>query len=267
MNSLQFLLALGSLTVLALLLFIVIYTRENKLGIFTKFLFLGAVGWFIALISRIIPLQLMQALSLIILGANISDPQSVSLYSNNILVLLWGPIFAGIFEELFRYFIMGHLKNLKTSYKYGPLIFGLGWSLGEIYFLYIYSLINEIASGKFGVKQQWLFLFAGVFERITATIFHILMSFLVFYSLFEKKWKKQTTLWLAIIVHILFDFIVIIWMVFIPQDASYYIWSLELILLGFVAILAFILIKLWLPKKLSKLAKTLEEDEVRSQYE
>ena len=70
----------------------------NRKQFFWIFL-IGSAGWLIAYFVRLPIIGIVQDLVLMMLGANLQNAQSVALFSSNVWVLIWGPIFAGIFEE------------------------------------------------------------------------------------------------------------------------------------------------------------------------
>ena len=119
----------------------------------------------------------------------------VSTYFFNI----WGPLFAGIFEEGVRYIIISR-SIIKSDRKLLPLTMGLGWSFGEIIVL---NLINNPFRSEFG-EFYWL----GVLERASATLLHISFTFLVLYSVINKD---KLTLAFAMFIHFVVDFVLLIW--------------------------------------------------------
>jgi len=251
MDSFQFSISICSLIVVSLIVFIVIIRKsENKTSYLWIFL-IGAVGWLIAFFIRLIPLQLIHMLMLLLLGVDVSNPENIKPYASHPLLLIWGPIFAGIFEELMRYLCISQFKDIKKDKFRGPFVLGLGWTTGEIIYLYGITLINILSTPDLTwTSEPWVLVAAGPFERLSASILHLSLSFFVFYSIYEKRWSKKYGLWLAILLHFAFDFIIVIWVLsFASLSFVVYIWTLEIAFFTCGIVLALITKYYWIPKQ------------------
>ena len=107
---------------------------------------------------------------------------------------------AGLFEESGRYLIFKKfLPNLKIK---EVLFFGLGHGLIEAFALVGLSLISISSTSATSLQ----FSFAG-FERISAVILHISLSYFVYKTISkENKWGYL----IALVVHTLFNFILLL---------------------------------------------------------
>ncbi len=227
--------------------------------IYIKVYILGAIGWLTALLLRLIPLQLTQIYFLSKLGANILDPNSILQYQNNLIVLIWGPFYAGIFEEITRYVFYTTNKSCRIDRKISPYIFGIGWGIGEAVFLYLTAFIKNLTVTANISFSDYL---AGLIERLSAITIHISLSVIVFYAIYERKPKPS--LILAIIIHFIFDFFIVIWiLIFGNLEKNIWIWSLETAIF-LTAILVYLFSNLyWKPMKEVKLSNEIDEFEQR----
>ncbi|MHA1304103.1 MAG: hypothetical protein ACTSPI_10425 [Candidatus Heimdallarchaeaceae archaeon] len=259
MNILQFIISLSTLIVIITVLYFIIVRKTERKGTFFWIFFIGAIAWVVALFLRLIPLQLLQTLMLVFLGVNITNSEELLAYATHPLVIIWGPILAGLFEEFVRYFCSSQLKDVRKDSFKGPFILGLGWTTGEILFLYLSSAIKiSVDPTLQWLIDSWSIVFAGFFERLVASAFHIFMSFLVFYAIFEKEWRKKIGLWVAIFLHFVLDSIIIIWIVIVPLEGALFIWTLEGALFLFVLAVGIWVFKYWIPKQ----KKRLEEQKI-----
>jgi hypothetical protein len=101
----------------------------------------------------------------------------------------------------------------------------------------------------------WLNIELGLIERVIASMFHITMCYIVVYANFETEptMKYRPSLWLAIIFHMLFDGIIIIWLQFggiiFGDDALSYAISIELAFLIITVGLICFTWLFWIPRK------------------
>ena len=212
-----------------------------------KLFMLGVAGWLIAYFLRVPLIQLIQINILTQMGIDYMDVQAVSQYATYIPLIIWGPLFAGIFEGSFRYLLASKSKDLKTNRKRLVAIYGLGWSSVEIFILIILpNLLSDLTAdvAVFGVMISF-------FERVMATVFHITLSYIAIYGSFEPKGKKFSY-WLVVILHSLGDGIILVWIVAFSDlslmDAQMYNISLEVTFAVYVFIIAIFTWKLWIPR-------------------
>lgn len=117
------------------------------------------------------------------------------------LFMIFLSLSAGIFEEVGRYLMM------KLFMKEAPLSHGIAFGIGhggiEAILIVGINLIGVAVSGAVAIGPATGGLFAaGGFERISAMVFHVCLSVMVWRSLSEKR---LTLLPLAILFHTLFN--------------------------------------------------------------
>ncbi|MHA1114601.1 MAG: hypothetical protein ACTSRR_00420 [Candidatus Heimdallarchaeaceae archaeon] len=262
MDILQFLLVVLSLIITIIILFLLIIKNEEKKSKYFWIVFIGAMGWLIAFLLRIIPLNLAKSLTLVSLGIDLSDTQAVQAASHNVIVLMWGPIFAGLFEEFGRYFLISKIRDVKSNYPKGPIILGIGWTLGEIIYIYTAYLISMNTLNIPWETSAWSLVLASLFERFTVSVFHVLMSLVIFQSILEKHLKKRYGLWIAITLHILFDGLIIVWIIFFPLENLINIWTLEMAFAFLTLITLIFVSKYWDRKIREKLSSISNEEAI-----
>ncbi|MHA1866293.1 MAG: hypothetical protein ACTSVB_09355 [Candidatus Heimdallarchaeaceae archaeon] len=263
MDILQFLVVVLSLILIISSLFLLLIKNEEKKSKYFWIVFIGGMGWLIAFLLRIIPLNLTKSLTLVSLGIDLSDTQAVQAAShNNVLVLIWGPIFAGLFEEFCRYFLISKIRDVKSNYPKGPIILGLGWTLGEIIYIYTAYLISMNTLNIPWETSAWSLVLASLFERFTVSVFHVLMSLIIFQSILEKRLKKRYGLWIAITLHILFDGLIIVWIIFFPLENLINIWTLEMAFALQTLITLIFVSKYWDRKIREKLGSLSNEEAI-----
>ncbi len=208
MNELQLILGLTIVFLPFVFILRFLYHRDIK----RKWLILimGAMFWFFALLARLIPLGLVQVFELIRAGFDItkvptqSELDAMNMFLNNDPVYLASaPILAGIFEETFRY-ILFKLMPSSRERSLSAFTVGVGWTLGEIFVLYVLSMIPILF---ISTEISYLNVVLGGIERWSASIIHISLTFLVFWSLSEKF--PKVSLLLAITLHTIFDLIAV----------------------------------------------------------
>lgn len=146
-------------------------------------------------------------------------------YAYPILFVFLLSLSAGVFEEIARYLIMK--KFLKSMTKKHAVLFGLGHGGIEAFLLVGIPAILNIS--------QFLtvdVVYAGI-ERISAIMIHCALSIMVFKAV---SYKSTNYLFVAILVHTLFNFLAII---ALRQGMS--LWMLEGML--FVGALSALLIQ------------------------
>lgn len=187
-----------------------------------------------------------------------------ALTGNIWLYALYGGLAAGVFEETGRYLAM-KLCMKKNLNKQNAIMYGVGHGGIEAILLtgmtYVSNLVVSlmINSGQIsailsmngvddttyqqtmaqlmvmGTTPSWQFYMAGV-ERISAIIFHISLSYLVYLAVKEKKLSWYL---LAILLHFLLDALAVITVSYLPMLV------VELILLAFSSVVGFIVWKMY----------------------
>ncbi len=242
MNELQIIFSFISLAIFCSIFYILSAKERSYETNSFKILLIGGVGWFVAFFLRIFPLTLLQVFSLMLLGVNISDSDSVIKMAQHPLVLIWGPILAALFEEGIRYYVIRRYTLVRSFIFRSLIIFGLGWGISEILIIYV---PNMIAALFFQQDILWIFLIAGIFERMVAVSFHVLMAILVYFAIYEQ-WSKKWSLYLAMCFHFLLDALIIVWKIFLNNiDMAAYVWSLEISLAILTAIFYIFITKYW----------------------
>ena len=236
MNVLQAAL-LGSIlfVLIFLILYLILRSSENKQDVLW-ILIIGAAGWIIALLLRIMPLNL--------INASLNE---------GLLRGFIGASFAGIFEEILRFVLILMFKPIQKDRKRGPLTLGLGWTTAEIGYLFFFVVVPGITNDLLPWSVASLF----VIERLIVSFFHIVMSFIVFSAIYEK-WPWKFGLYLAIILHFALDFLIPLWYyVFFPDllvtNIILFYWSLELAFLFFTVIIVLFTIFIWIPYYVKKI--------------
>lgn len=218
-------------------------TEKSK--VFKIFL-IGALGWLVAYFARIIPLQIVQIIVLTSLGADISDVESIRAFSLSFVVLIWGPLFAALFEESIRTYVTNkHLPVREDKFR-GPLLLGLGWATGEILLVYVPNILSLFYAPE---NYEFLLFLTGVFERLVALVFHVTVSFIVFYTIWES-WPKISML-LAMLFHFLLDLSIILWILFFGKAPTELlpVWYMEITLFLITLLAIFFTRFYWIPKK------------------
>lgn len=166
--------------------------RRRKDGTLTTFL-VGAAGF---LISQ--PLLRMPLLSW--LGKN-SEWYMLLPYENVVGYFLFQGLTAGIFEECSRWVGLGVVRRGRTRWIDG-VAYGLGHGGCEAVWMFVTQVLPLAASGRagFGVAL-------GAWERFFTMLVHIGFTFLVLEGV---KGKKLRYLFLAVLVHGLVDFSIIL---------------------------------------------------------
>jgi len=147
---------------------------RGKGSLWKIFLF-GWAGWLLALVIRIIPVQLPQQLL---------APQ---LESEGILLLLflaYASVMAGIFEEGIRYFILKRRPKLMANTS-SILSFGLGWGIGEAIIIYVPAIASlPLLSPSVPTLLEIL---PGALERNLAIITHLALTLIVIKGISKGK--------------------------------------------------------------------------------
>lgn len=171
--------------------FIVLWLKSK---IYFKIFLLGGCGYFISQLCIRQPiLSALQNLDTFRLF-------SVQYPAGQVLFL---SITAALVEESARYIIFRFVikKNLAPN---TPLCYGLGHGGLEAVTVGINNILLVIFSTEYLIKAGWTVSFAGV-ERISTQIAQVAFSFIVFYSLRNKR-----LLILAIFIHTLYNFAIVL---------------------------------------------------------
>ena len=140
---------------------------------------LGILGWIIALLLRIIPLQT---------PAKIYGLEFTSTFWN----LLYTSILAGVFEESIRYILMKKVWFIRQSFRH-ITSFGLGWGFGEAAIIYVGALTSLWMMGKHLTLLEML---PGAVERNLAVVIHVALTFILFKAMVSLRF-----LWFAMGIH------------------------------------------------------------------
>ncbi len=191
------------------------------------------------------------------------NPVSVFLNANTLLLALVASLFPGVFEETGRFvafkILLKKRRNRETAISYGIGYGGLEaiLILGLTYIQYIafavminagtfQTVIDKVASqapeqvsavedvARLIVRFSFADLGVNLVERVSAVLFHVGASILVFYACKSKK-----HLWLypfAIILHTCLDFIVALLVFNVISISS---WTLEVIVAVFGLLIFF----------------------------
>lgn len=165
---------------LALGPFLILTAAKVRGGAAWKAFVFGIAGWALALVLRIVPLQLPVAF----LGEALLTDVAILLAFGAFASLL-----AGIFEEGIRYGLMRRVKSLRTTI----LAFGLGWGIGEALLIYVPAIATLWVMGQ---APPFLEMLPGAIERNLAIALHVSLAFIIAASL-----KNRKLLVLAIFLH------------------------------------------------------------------
>ncbi len=171
-----------------------------------KLLLFGGMGWVLALILRIVPLNLFQLL-----------------VQDLVVVIGYSAILAGLFEEGMRFWLV---KRTKTSDFKAGLTFGLGWGVAEALVIYLPSVLLSPTVSSLVLLD----LLPGVLERYMAVLAHVALTFIVIKAISYREY-----LVVAIVAHAVLDWI---------AGVAYYVmrlpvWQVEGLVAAYTLILAF----------------------------
>lgn len=117
---------------------------------------------------------------------------------------------AGVFEEFGRY-ILKKLFMYKDKSILKAVTFGLGHSLMEICYIFI-PVIIFMGIGSIGTF--------AILERVIATVFHILMTIIIWNGFINGK--ENINLIIAILIHTFIDFLAFVFVSLKISIMSYY---------------------------------------------
>ncbi|MBC7113782.1 MAG: YhfC family intramembrane metalloprotease [Candidatus Methanomethyliales bacterium] len=165
--------------ILLILVFAPLFILGFYLGRNTpKLLLFGGMGWVLALILRIIPLNLFQLL-----------------VHDLVVVIGYSAVLAGLFEEGMRYWLVKRTKTLKLK---AGLTFGLGWGIAEALVIYFPSVLLSPTISSLGLLD----LLPGVFERYIAVLAHIALTFIIMGAISSREY-----LVVAVVAHAVLDWV------------------------------------------------------------
>lgn len=172
---------------------------------------LGGVFWLVALLARL-PIILG-----IELGVLFISPAMILTYAA--VALLIAALMAGLFEEGIKYLFVRSQPQFIETEKHA-LCFGFGWGLGEALLIYVvdvltYAFLYPFLATIIPLPPEAVFITSiliGSVERNLAIIFHVSATILVALAVWHGK---RLWVWLAILVHFLFDFIPLILLRFV----------------------------------------------------
>lgn len=250
---------LFNLAFLGFYIYLIKYYNQSKypIIILVKFFWIGAFGWIIALLRTVI-LQIIQVSIYISSGVDfnvITETELANLPINfTYKMLIWGPILSAIFMESIRFLFI--LKSaIKRDRKFLPLVFGLGWSFGETFVLSLPNIQSEFH----------IVIIISVYERLIYTVFHVAMSYLVYYAIYENKLSNKLSLWLAMLANFTVNFFIVLTIIELRDTDLWNSDNYLLVLVGglTVVISVFVLFVkyVWIPKKEIEYQKLIKKVE------
>ncbi len=156
---------------------LIILVARRELGLWVDTV-VGGGGWFLALLIRL-PILLYLGLVL----------------EHSVFILV-SCVFAGVFEEVVRYFVLKY--SVRESFRFDRVVvIGLGWGVFEAFIVYAIPVL--VSYSIYG--YEWFLYMSGAIERNVSILFHVSLSFLVTISVLEDR----LFLLLAICLHFLVD--------------------------------------------------------------
>jgi uncharacterized membrane protein YhfC len=152
---------------------VAVYVARSHRALWVAFLW-GWAGWLIALVLRLIPVQIPQVLFLHQIQTDVTAALLFGFYASAL---------AGLFEEGIRYFFLRR-PALRASGK-TILSFGLGWGLGEAIILFVPALaLLPLVPGP---APSTLAILPGALERNLAIIAHVALTFIVLHAVAGRR--------------------------------------------------------------------------------
>jgi uncharacterized membrane protein YhfC len=213
--------------------------------------FLGLVGWTVAFYLRIPLIQWLSTTFFSLLGGIATNPDDVARLSLHPLVILWGPLLSGVFEEPFRYLTLRINKPLQKYHNEGPLVAGVAWAGVEILILVFIPLYAAEIIGTFAAILI-------IMERIAALLIHISFSYLSHTTVVIRNTHRtyKSGLLIAIFLHSGFNSLIVIWLwvfsAFLTTNPVGYYLGLEFTLLLIACLVTFWVWKKFLPVQQQK---------------
>jgi uncharacterized membrane protein YhfC len=158
-----------------------------------KIFFIGWAGWFIALLIRIVPVQVPAA----VFGGELQSSIIILLF-----YVAYASAMAGLFEEGFRYIILDQKRNFMANRR-SIFSFALGWGIGEAVVIYIPAMIALPLLSE--TVPSVIDILPGAIERNLAILAHIAFTFIVVKSLSEVA-NRKAFLFLAMFLHFALNF-------------------------------------------------------------
>lgn len=244
--------------ILVPILIVVMYflVQGQNLGTHAKLFIYGGLGWTIAFVIRLLPLQIVQLIALVAMGADLTDPDSltnVGVMATIVLAFI-GSLFAGVFEEPTRYFILYRVPFAQSPQNRmkSAISFGIGWSAFEIILVNLLGYVNLLVAAP-DTQIDLIDLLPNFFERSIVTVFHVSMTMMIIYAIFERPMSRKTSLWMAIFLHFLLDFVAA--GIIVPivgssiEDPLVAVWVIEGLLAVVILLIYLFVYRYWVPQK------------------
>lgn len=164
----------GILVALAPFLAVAVYVARASGKLWKAFLW-GWGGWFLALLLRIVPVQVPQLVFLTEIQSSLTLALLIGLYASAM---------AGLFEEGIRFYFLKRNEGLRAN-RASLMSFALGWGIGEAIIIYVPAIAAlPLVSESLPTLLEIL---PGALERNMAIVAHISLSFIVLRSLAGGK--------------------------------------------------------------------------------
>lgn len=169
-----------------------IYLARFRGALWKAFVF-GWAGWLLALVIRLVPVQVPQVLLLDRLQSDLTLA---------LLLIVYASAMAGLFEEGVRYWFLRRWEGLRAS-RHALLAFALGWGVGEALVLYVPAVATLPLVQA--TPPALLDVLPGALERNLAILAHLSFTFVVLAALGRGK----GLLALAMALHFALDFVIV----------------------------------------------------------
>ena len=197
---------------------------KSDTKLWTVFLF-GWGGWMLAFFMRIFLVQIPGA----VLSGQISSNTMIAF-----AYILYASGLAGFFEEGIRYIFLSTREEFTKKLK--PLYFGLGWGLGEVFIIYVPSIMFLHLSP---VIPGFPDIMAGAFERNFAILAHIAFTFIIAKQVTSNAKNKKYLVY-AILAHTLLNVIAVSSLLFTGN-----VWFTEFITAAVVIFYVYMARRVW----------------------
>ena len=209
-----------------------LFLYKRNRNVLVPFLF-GWGGWFIALLARLVPLQV----PALFLAEQLASSTTVML-----IYVAYASILAGIFEEGFRYLFLDQRKEIRKKTS-SLLSFGLGWGVGEAILLYVPAVLALPFFAE--TAPSFLEILPGALERNIAITFHLSATLIIFRALSSKGIARKKYLLLAVLAHSILN-IVSVYSLVLTRN----VWLSESLALLSTSLVALAAYRLFLKKKI-----------------
>lgn len=154
----------------ALLLFV-----ARRQGVLWKAFLWGWAGWFLALLLRLLPVQV----PALLYATAISEDLLTAL-----LYFAYASALAGLVEEGFRYFLLRMSQAPREGFPF-LLAFGLGWGIGEAVILYVATLAALALTPSSALTLAVVL--PGALERNLAIAAHVALTVIVYAAMGGRR--------------------------------------------------------------------------------